>query len=256
MDHITSQDGTRIAYEKSGNGFPLVIVGGALADHTFYAPLAEVLAKDFTVYTYDRRGRGESGDTKPYAVEREIEDIAALIDATGEPVVLYGHSAGSALALRAAAAGLPIAKLLLADPPYTLHSDNDETVIAQFAEETAKVQQLHDQGDHRENVARFLGGFGLPDEAVEDTLNSPAAESMIKSANALPYDYAVLGDGLVPTELASKVKAPTVILAFGHSLDAGKQLAEAISNAELKELPSSTYEMAPGELANELKELL
>ena len=104
MQKVTSKDGTEIALEKSGNGPALIIVGGSLADHQFYIPLANELAKQFTVYNFDRRGRGQSEDTKPYAVEREIEDVAALIAHAGGAVVVYGHSAGSALALRAAGA--------------------------------------------------------------------------------------------------------------------------------------------------------
>src|SRR6266487_1673817 len=113
MRHAVSEDGTRIAYEKVGQGPPLVIIGGALGDHRFYAPLASELAGQFTVY-FDRRGRGQSGDTQPYAVAREVEDVAALIAEAGEPALVYGHSAGAALALHAAAAGLQIAKLVLA----------------------------------------------------------------------------------------------------------------------------------------------
>ena len=102
MRRITSKDGTEIAFEKSGAGSALIIVGGALADHTFYIPLSNELTRHFTVYNFDRRGRGQSGDTTPYAVEREVEDVDSLIAYAKEPVFMYGHSAGSALALRAA----------------------------------------------------------------------------------------------------------------------------------------------------------
>src|SRR5918998_3484472 len=100
METVTSSDGTTIAFERSGEGPALVVVGGSLADHRFYAPLAEELAERFAVYNFDRRGRGQSGDTQPYAVEREVEDLGALAAHAGGPVFLYGHSAGSALALR------------------------------------------------------------------------------------------------------------------------------------------------------------
>jgi pimeloyl-ACP methyl ester carboxylesterase len=147
--HLTSVDGTRIAYEKTGQGPHLVIVGGSLGDHRFYLPLANELAGRFTVYNFDRRGRGHSRDTQPYAVEREIEDLAALIDDAGEPVLVYGHSAGSAFVLRAAAAELSIAKLVLADPPYGRHSDADDAARARQAEAAATIQRFHDRGDHR-----------------------------------------------------------------------------------------------------------
>lgn len=255
MNSITSEDGTQIAYEKSGSGPSLVIVGGALGDHNFYAPLAAQLERSFTVFNVDRRGRGESGDTLPYSVAREVEDIAAIIDVAGEPAVIYGHSAGSALALRAAAAGLPIVKLILADPPYMPHSDNDNAAIAQFADEKAKVQELHDRGDHRGNAARFLGGFGLSEDDVDGMLDSPAGTGMIDSAKALPYDYAVLGNGLVPTHVAEQINVPVVILSAGNSLDAAKELEKSMPHAALQRLSSDTHEMSPDALADRVKEV-
>jgi pimeloyl-ACP methyl ester carboxylesterase len=102
VEHVASADGTRIAYEKTGQGSPLIITGGALGDHRFYLPLAAELSKDFTVYNFDRRSRGQSGDTQPYSVQREVEDVEALIVDRGANVFVYGHFAGSALALRAA----------------------------------------------------------------------------------------------------------------------------------------------------------
>jgi pimeloyl-ACP methyl ester carboxylesterase len=125
LQKVISTDGTEIAFERSGRGRALIIVG-ALADHQFYVPLANELSSHLTVYTYDRRGRGQSGDASAYAVEREVEDLAALVDHARRPVFVYGHSAGSALALRAAAAVPGIAKLVLADPPFTPDSENDE----------------------------------------------------------------------------------------------------------------------------------
>jgi pimeloyl-ACP methyl ester carboxylesterase len=111
ISQVTSRDGTRIAYERTGDGLPVVLVLGAFNDRATGAPLAEHLAADFTVFTYDRRGRGDSGDTAPYAVEREVEDLAALIDAAGGTAAVFGFSSGAVLALRAAAQGLSITKL-------------------------------------------------------------------------------------------------------------------------------------------------
>ena len=113
MQHIRSSDGTSIAYEKTGEGPALIIIGGSLGDHRFYVPMAREFARRFTVYNFDRRGRGQSTDTQPYVVEREIEDVAALVAEVPEPALVYGHSAGSALALHSAVAGLNIAKLVL-----------------------------------------------------------------------------------------------------------------------------------------------
>jgi pimeloyl-ACP methyl ester carboxylesterase len=257
MQTVISADGTEIAFERSGTGPALIIVGGALADHSFYAPLASELRRRFTVYTYDRRGRGQSGDTSPYAVEREVDDLAALIDHAGAPVAVYGHSAGAALALRAAAAGgLGIAGLVLADPPFTPHGENDEAARAEFAEEAARLQELHHKGDHRGSVKLFLGGMGVPEDDVEEMLDSPAGAGMLDTGRALPYDYAVLGDGLVPTALATKVTAPTLILAPEGMPETAQALADAVPGARFEALKGPTYETPPGELAERVTEFL
>jgi pimeloyl-ACP methyl ester carboxylesterase len=252
---VTSKDGTEIAFEKSGNGPALIIVGGSLADHQFYGPLADELAKHFMVYNFDRRGRGQSGNTGAYAVEREIEDVAALIDFAKESVCMYGHSAGSALALRAAAAGLNITKVALADPPFTSRGRNDEEAKTEFAEEAARIKELHNKDDHRGSVKFFLGGMGLSDEDIEGILESPAGETMIDSARALPYDYALLGDdGLVPTNLGAKVKVPTVIFAPKAMPETAQALADAMPNASFQGLEVSAHETPPADMAEKLTE--
>ncbi len=249
MQHVISDDGTKVAYEKTGQGPALIITGGALGDHHFYIPLANELAKHFTVYNFDRRGRGRSGDTQPYSVEREVEDVAALIAHAGQQVFVYGHSAGSALALRAAAAGLKIAKLALADPPYSRHGDTDEVAKARFAEAAAKMQALHDKGDHKGAATFFLSGFGLPPEAVEEMLQSPAGERMIDCARALPYDYAMLGDGLVPNALAVKAAMPTVILTAETAPETAKALVKIMPSAEIRMMKASAHDLAPADIA-------
>jgi pimeloyl-ACP methyl ester carboxylesterase len=249
VQHVRSADGTQIAYEKSGEGPPLIITGGSLGDHRFYIPLAAELARHFTVYNFDRRGRGQSGDTQPYAVEREIEDVDALITDIGEPVFVYGHSAGSALALRAAAAGLTIAKLVLADPPYRRHGDTDDAARARQADEARTIQALHDRGDHRGNAAFFLSGFGLPPEAVDEMLESPAGGMMIDSARALPYDYAMVGDNLVPDALAAEVAVPTLVVAAASARKTAEALVANIPNARIQPMPASAHELAPTDIA-------
>jgi pimeloyl-ACP methyl ester carboxylesterase len=250
VQHITSKDGTRIAYEIEGNGPHLIIIGGSLGDHRFYVPLAGDLAHQFTVYNFDRRGRGQSGDTKPYSVEREVEDVAALIDDAGKPALVYGHSAGAALALHAAAAGLSFAKLVLADPPFGRHSDADGAATARQAEKAATIQSFHDRGDHRGAAAFFLGGFGLPPKAVDEMLNSPAGESMIDCARALPYDFALVGDGLVPNELAARVSVPTLILAAETAPATAQDLVAIMPRAHLQTMRASTHDLAASEIAS------
>lgn len=255
MEKVTSSDGTRIAFERLGEGPALMIVGGSLADHRFYAPLANELAKRFTVYSFDRRGRGQSGDTEPYAVEREVDDVGALIAHAEEPVLVYGHSAGSALALRAAASGLDIAKLALADPPFTPRGEDDEAAKAEHAEQAARIRELNDRGDYEGSAKFFLKDYGLSDEDLEAMFRSPAGEAMLDCARALPYDYAVLGDGLVPTELAAKVNVPTLILAAEAMPETAQALVVAMPNARLRAMETSAHELPPEVLAPVLKEV-
>ena len=257
MEYVRSHDGTQIAYERVGGGTPIVVIGGSLGDHRFYAPLASELAKRFTVFTFDRRGRGQSGDVQPYAVEREVEDVAALVAEAGEPASLYGHSAGSMLALRAAGAGMSLAKLVLADVPVRVHGDDDDAVSARQAELAAAIQEFHDRGDHRGAAAFFLSGVqGVPEEAVDELLDSPAGEVMIDCARALPYDFALVGDGLVPDALAARVIVPTLILTAESTPATAKALRELMPHATVQAMRSWTYELEASEIAEAVTSFL
>ena len=125
MSEVRSKDGTPIAFDRLGVGPPLIVVLGSLNDRSFAAPLAEALSPHFTVYAYDRRGRGASGNTPPYAVDREIEDIDALISEAGGSAFVYGHSSGAKLALDATARGLAITKLALYEPPFIVDDTHE-----------------------------------------------------------------------------------------------------------------------------------
>lgn len=254
MNKVTSGDGTHIAFERMGEGPALIMVGGSLADHQFYAPLADELAEHFTVYNFDRRGRGQSGDTEHYTVEREVEDVGALIAHAKEPVLMYGHSAGSALALRAAASGLNISRLALADPPFTPRGENDAAAKAEHAEQAARIQELNNRRDYKGSAKFFLKDYGLSDEDLEAVFQSPAGEGMLDCARALPYDYAVLGDGLVPTELAAKVNVTTLVLAAEATPEMAQALAEAMPNARFRAMGASAHELPPEVLASVLTE--
>jgi pimeloyl-ACP methyl ester carboxylesterase len=254
VEKVTSSDGTQIAFERLGEGPALIIVGGSLADHQFYAPLANELAEHFAVYNFDRRGRGQSGDTEPYVVEREVDDLGALIAYAKEPVLMYGHSAGSALALRAAASGLDIARLALADPPFTPRGEDEEAAKAEHAKQAAHIQELNDKGDYKGSAKFFLKDYGLSDEDLEAMFQSPAGEGMLDCARALPYDYAVLGDGLIPTELAARVNAPTLVLAAEAMPETAQALADAMPNARFRAMEASAHELPPEALVPVLKE--
>ncbi len=256
MQRVISRDGTRIAVDKRGAGPALLIVGGSLADHRFYAPLAEALAPRFTVYTLDRRGRGHSEDTKPYAPEREVEDAAAVMALAGAPAFLYGHSAGCALALRAAAERPAPARLVLADPPYTPRGPNDEAAEAEHAEQAAHIQRLNDIGDFKGSTRFFLSGFGLPDDELDAMLASPAGAAMIEGARTLPYDYAMLGDGLVPAALAAKVRPSTLVLASGAAHEAALQLVDAMPNARFAAMDAPVHALLPDAIVPLLESFL
>src|SRR5512136_3089047 len=138
MQKVTSKDGTPIAFGKTGHGPAIILVSGALGDRSAAAPLTPLLSPHFTVLAYDRRGRGDSGDTAPYAVEREVEDIDALVTEAGGSAFVYGHSSGAVLALEAAARGLAITRLALYEPPFIV--DNSHPPVS--ADYVARLNQL------------------------------------------------------------------------------------------------------------------
>jgi pimeloyl-ACP methyl ester carboxylesterase len=208
MESVRSKDGTVIALERLGSGPPLVLVAGASCDRAAHAELAELLAGDFTVFNYDRRGRGDSGDTPPYAIEREIEDLAAVIrTAVGEAMV-FGNSSGAVLALRAAAAGVPMTKLALWEPPFMTDPDaphRHEVYVT-------KLTELLEADRNGDAMALFLRSIGMPDEMVAGMRQAPMWAGMEALAPTLLYDAIVMGDSTMPTNLVASVKAPTLVL--------------------------------------------
>jgi pimeloyl-ACP methyl ester carboxylesterase len=252
METVTSADGTTIAFDRSGEGEgpPLLLIGGAFNDRNSPLPLAELLSPGFTVVRYDRRGRGDSGDSPRYAVEREIEDLAAVIGAVGGECTLYGHSSGGALALHAAAAGLPVPRLAIYEAPYT---PDDQAVRKEGAERGERVKSLLAEGRRADAVIEFLGGIGLPPEMVEGMRHAPMFPAMEAMAPTLRYEYAVMGDGTtggtVPAELLARVSRPALVLCGGASPDpmreVARELAAGLPDAVLTELPGQTHAVDP-----------
>jgi pimeloyl-ACP methyl ester carboxylesterase len=208
FSYVSSADGTRIAYERFGDGPPIVIVGGLFCDRQSFRPLAEQLAPRFTAVTYDRRGRGDSGDTRPYAAEREVEDLGAVIAAVGGEASVYGHSSGAGLALEAAAAGLPITSLVLHEPPYGGDDDESQREARDLAE-TVRVAVAEDRrGDA---IKAFLTASGMPPEMADGAASDP---KMIAIARTMPYDFEVMGDregGTIPEERVRALRMPTLV---------------------------------------------
>src|SRR5260370_6331012 len=214
---VTSKDGTRIAYDKIGHGPAVILVAGALCSRFSWGPaLAKLLAPGLTVYNYDRRGRGDSGDTRPYALEREIEDIEAVIDEAGGSAYLYGHSSGAALALEAALRlGNTVKKLAMYEAPY---NDDAEAQRAwkQYIKQLTEALAEDRRGDA---VALFMELVGTPAAQIEAMRHSPAWPMFQAIAPTLPHDHsAILGeDASVPTERAAIVTAPTLVMNGGAS---------------------------------------
>lgn len=216
MARASSKDGTHIAFTKAGTGPALVLVSGALSQRSLIGDtlLIPRLAEHYSVYTYDRRGRGESGDTKPYTVDREIEDIEALIDHAGGKAYLFGVSSGAALSLQAAAklGATKVSKLALYDPPYGQPPSD-------YTKQKDSVRALVRTGQPGDAAAYFLSAIGTPPKVLEGMKSSPAWDAMKKIDHTLVYDYDVLGDGQVPEGVVKAIAVPTLVMNGEKSMD-------------------------------------
>jgi pimeloyl-ACP methyl ester carboxylesterase len=238
MGELQSGDGTRIAFDRVGDGPPVVLVDGALSHRTLgpMARLVDPLAASATVFRYDRRGRGQSGDTAPYAVAREVEDLAAVIDAAGGAAAVFGLSSGAALALEAAATGLPITRLALYEPPYSVEPDEDPAYLA-------RLHELIAAGRRGDAVEWFLSNAGVPPEALAAMRTQPEWPAFEAVAPTLAYDHAVLGDGAVPRERAARITVPTLVANGAESPDFFARAAEAAAAA----IPGAEHRVLEGQ---------
>src|SRR5207302_3085775 len=216
MHIVTSKDGTNIAYDMQGEGQAVILVAGALCARLSWSgpELAKLLSPHFTVFAYDRRGRGDSGDTRPYAVEREVEDIEALIDEAGGVASLYGHSSGAALALEATVKlGDKVKKLAMYEVPY-----NDESQArrawSQYIQQLTELLAADRRGDA---VALFMRYVGTPADQIEAMRHAPVWPMLEAIAPTLAYDHtAILGeDSSIPIERAASVRVPTLVMNGG-----------------------------------------
>ncbi|KAA1400075.1 alpha/beta fold hydrolase [Aeromicrobium ginsengisoli] len=251
MPQLTSADGTTIAYDRVGAGPPMVLVDGAMCLRGAgpMDALAERLADRFTIFTYDRRGRGESTDTPPYAVEREVEDLSALIDAAGGEACVYAMSSGGALALATAAAGARITGLALYEPPYVAEAEGD----AVSADYTARLDELLAAGDRGGAITLFMTRVGVPPQVIDGMRAGPGWARFEAIAPTLAYDNRLLNGSRVPRELAARITTRTVVLSGGASPDslhqAARATATALPNAEHQILEGQTHDVAPDALA-------
>jgi pimeloyl-ACP methyl ester carboxylesterase len=223
-------------------------------------PTAEELAKHFTVFNYDRRGRGDSGNTASYAVEREIEDIGALVAEAGGTASVYGHSSGAGLVLHAAAHGLPIAKIVLHDPPYAPDGDEEARRISREYGENLKAMLSEDRrGDA---VELFMTLVSMPQEMIEGMRHTPRWAGLEAMAPTLAYDSEVMGDigrdGTIPVDQASRVRVPALVLTGGADYpwmtEVGRRLADAMPNGRHRVLENQEHVVPPEVLVPVLAE--
>jgi pimeloyl-ACP methyl ester carboxylesterase len=246
---VTSKDGTPIAYYRTGEGPAVILVTGALGTGTdpMHIELADLLAPHFTVYTYDRRGRGGSGDTPPYSVEREIEDIEALIEEAGGSASLYGISSGAVLALEAANK-LPnkVKKVAMYEPPVITNSDTFPPLPEDYVEQQARAVAEGRRGDA---VALFMKVVGVPEEYIAPMRQDPSWAGMENVAHTLPYDGIILrgisyGTPLAPNRWPAATM-PVLLVAGGESErffhDGAKEIAGQLPNAQVRTLEGQSH---------------
>jgi len=259
MTHVRSKDGTPIAFERSGAGPALLLVDGALCSRGFgpARKLAALLAPHFTVYAYDRRGRGESGDTPPYSPAREVEDIAALVEATGGSASLLGLSSGGALALEAAASGLPVTKVVAYEPPYV-----DDSGQRGGSAHEAHLQRLIAEGHRGTAVKYFMKDMvGAPAPMVAMMRLMPWIwRKLAAVAHTLPYDAAVMTGFRIPRARFASIGVPALVMNGAKTdprlRDAARAIVAAIPTAQHRELAGQTHNVKPAVLAPEVVEFL
>ena len=256
MSKVISKDGTEIAYDKKGSGPALILVDGALCYRSFgpLDKLSEFLAPRFTVYTYDRRGRGESSNSKPYTVQREVEDIEALVKAGGGSAFVYGTSSGACVALEAAIQlGAIIRKLAMFEPPY----NSEKNASQEWKVYRKTLAEFLSANRRGEAIALFMRRVGTPPGQLDGMRKAPMWPMFEAVAPTLAYDAAAMGDDLsVPVKRAAKVSVPALVLDGGANLtimpfmhETAMTLVKAIPHAQQRTLDGQTHDVNPVVLA-------
>jgi pimeloyl-ACP methyl ester carboxylesterase len=259
MKSVTSADGTVIAYEQQGSGPALIIVDGAMSTRGAKAELRALLAPQLSVFGYDRRGRGDSSDTLPYAVDREIEDIQALIEVAGGTAALYGHSSGAALALDAALQlGDSVTKVAMYEAPY----NDDPAARRAWRGYLQKMTQALATGRHGDAVALFMAYVGTPAEQIDSMRKQDFWQAMAALGPTLAYDHtAILGEeAVVPADRAAGLSVSALVMfgtaSFPFMAQTARALQQAIPHAELRALEGQDHNVSPAALAPILLEFL
>lgn len=237
---VSSKDATPIAYWRSGEGPPLVLVHGTTADHGRWTPVLPALEEHFTVYAVDRRGRGGSGDSEEYALEREFEDIAAVVNSIGEPANLLGHSGGALFALEAALLTRNVRKLVLYEPPIEV---TGEIIPPGVVDRLEALLEADDRDAVVATVAREVAG--VPPEGVEHMRSLPVWEARVAAAHTIPRELRAGATYRFDPERFGDLEVPTLVLLGGDSpaafQEAGKAVAEALPNSRIVVMPGQGH---------------
>ena len=253
---VTSKDGTIITYDKAGHGDVVILVLGALNSRKSGSRLAKILSAHFTVVNYDRRGRGDSTDTKPYSPGREFEDMKALIDVIGEPVYIYGHSSGAAIALQAGSKlSGQVKKIAIYEAPYSLHDEEYKTASEYYAQ----LKKLLREGRKADAVTLFIRSVGVSDKQIQAIKRMPMWKGLEAMAPTLAYDSDIMGKGhVLPVALLKSIKIPTLVMHGGASSvqmrDAAQAITKYIPRAQILTLDGQTHGVSPKSLAPVLVE--
>jgi pimeloyl-ACP methyl ester carboxylesterase len=245
MRKVVSRDGTTIAYEKAGDGPPIVLLNGGFRDHTIFDSLVPELAPHCTTYVYDRRGRGESGDAATYAVQREVEDLEAVIGEAGGETVVFAGSSGANLALETALGGAPITKLALHEPYYRV-----EGFPKPPDDFTQNLSALLAEGKRSEAAEYFLAELvGFTPDVIANWRKSPLWTTNVTNAHTLLYDTAICGDFNVPVGRLATFRTPTLVVNSDHTSDwlyaAARATATALPNGWGMQLPGEWHRIQP-----------
>jgi len=255
MRTVISKDGTPIAFDQPGEGPPIILVVGAFNERSTGAPLAATLSNHFTVFNYDRRGRGASGDTVPYATLREIEDLDAIITEAGGQAAVFGYSSGAILALMAAARGLSITKLACYDPPFF----GDAQSSQRFKELVEQLAELIALGQRGEAVELFqTQALSIPASIVAQMRQAPFWPALEAIAPTLVYESTLLGEMDVLAEQLPSITVKTLVISGGEvqarMLQAAQVVADALLTASYRSLSGQTHDLVPAVLAPVLEE--
>jgi pimeloyl-ACP methyl ester carboxylesterase len=256
MKTVTSADATTIAFDQFGAGAPVIMAAGAFNDRSTTEPLGRALAPQFLVVNFDRRGRGDSGDAVQYAVEREIEDLEALIAEVGGSAAVFGYSSGAVLALKAAKAGLAITRLALYEPPFV--DDSRPRPPADLNEQLVEMISADRRGDAVELFQTEV--IGMPAEVVAQMRNAPFRPAIEAIAHTLVYDAAIMDDFRLPTTLIASIATPTLVIDGEQSppwlREAARAVADTLPHGRRRSLTGQDHTIDPEATAPILADFL